>query len=116
MASVDFLEIKAAIPLSWALAALGWRGHSCWGDNRRGPCLVNGCTNRKRQPMWACNDKWYCHKCRIGGDVLDLWSRVHGLPLMAACYDLCGAFGMEVPYIPRRARRPRPSRNGEEDR
>lgn len=121
MPAIDLHEVVASVRLLDALALLRWPGRGLWGDNHRGPCPVRGCIHRYRQPFWCCNERWYCHKCKQGGDVLDLWAAVNGMSLFEAARDLCRAFALDVPYLPRGARKPRggrkprPAANREED-
>ncbi len=115
MPSVNFAAVRAAISVPRALGIIGWRAVSWGSDHHRGPCPIHGSASRSRS-MSVCSRVWYCHKCKIGGDVLDLWARLTGVwdwPCVAV--DLCRRAGVQVPYQRfRRARAKRARRQQEE--
>ena len=61
--------------------------------------------------------EWYCHRCKVGGDVIRLAELVFDLDPWAAALKLCELVECAVPYRTRASfRRPRKKRNGEEAR
>jgi DNA primase len=101
MPSIDYKALKSLIPVPRALALLSWRAYKSGGANSRGPCPVHNGKGGSFSTFTATSVEWYCHKCKRGGSVLDLWMRVKGLPLYAAALDLCRAAGVEPPRLPR---------------
>jgi hypothetical protein len=63
-------------------------------------------------------DGWFCHKCKRGGDVIDLAAALMRLAPVEAAAELCRSLGLAVPYLPRPERRPREraAREQEEER
>lgn len=117
MPSVDLRALKAAVSVPRALSLLGWKA-KCWNSTRhRGPCVIHASRPGSRI-MSVTHSHWYCHKCKVGGDVLDLWMRVRGIyEIVALAVDLCAQAGLDVPYQRfRRPRQPRQPRIREEAR
>jgi DNA primase len=42
---------------------------------------------------------FHCFRCGAGGNALDLWMALTGLPLHAAVLDLCQRLHQEVPWL-----------------
>jgi DNA primase len=43
---------------------------------------------------------WHCFRCGAGGNALDLWIAVTGLPVYEAALDLCRRLHLDVPRLP----------------
>lgn len=93
---IDFDAVKRLVPLSRVLTWLGWSALSINGSQRRGRCPLRKHDRSKRE-FAVRGEGWYCHKCGRGGDVLDLWASVRGVPLYPAAQDLCAHFNLTVP-------------------
>ncbi|MCI0464548.1 MAG: CHC2 zinc finger domain-containing protein [Gemmataceae bacterium] len=128
---IDFSALKREVRIDQVLHLLGWQFHRIKGPQARGPCPIHHSHSPKSTPFAVHygRQRWYCHICKDGGDVVDLWAKAHGLDLYAAAVDLCGALGVPVPYLPKdKAARVRsvlqvlqqrfrlPPRNGEGER
>jgi hypothetical protein len=97
---VDFAHVKSQLSLARVLDQLGLsarlRGR---GPQRRGPCPLHRGDGRGRTfsvnleaNVFQCFDK----SCGRKGDVIDLWSALHGLSLREAALDLVRTFGLEA--------------------
>lgn len=113
MPSIDYATIKSEVQLMQALRLLGWEPSGWATAQLRGPCPVHHSAGA-RSRIFAVDliaRSWYCHRCRLGGSVLDLWAAVHGLTLYDAAVHLCRAAQVPVPYLGRsKRRRPRAPR------
>ncbi len=92
MPSIDYDRLKAEIPLARLLDHLGWT-HRYVSEKgfRRGRCPLHGGSSTRSRSFSAdlATNSWYCHRCKVGGSVIDLWQRLHpGLELHAAAADL----------------------------
>ena len=88
MPSIDYQAIKDSYPLGlvlqrvWGIVAVRRdRGGS------HGRCPVCGSSPRSETLSWT-DRLWYCHRCCVGGSVIDLYARVFGLPIYAAAAEL----------------------------
>ena len=116
MPLIDFGRLKQLVPLRAALDLIGWKPtRERWGQ-ARGPCPVHSSRSTGSTTFHVTRDKWFCHKCLEGGDVLRLWCLLHNLDAHAAAVGLCRRLGLAVPWMPRgqcrprRPRKPRPPR------
>ncbi len=107
MCGVDFEAVKQQITIYGALKLLGWEWSHIKGHQARGPCPVHGSGSTKSRSLAVdlLHGSWYCHSCKRGGSVIDLWAAVHGLPIYEAAVALCHAVGLPVPFLPRRSSR-----------
>lgn len=115
MPSIDFAALKELVSVRRALELLWWRPVRRAGGQLRGPCPVHGSKRPGADTFAAAEREWYCHKCKRGGSVIDLWAGVRSLPLYEAALDLCRAAGVDPPLLARRgAPPPRPRADREE--
>jgi DNA primase len=107
---VDFAHVKRQLPMTGVLDHLGLssrlRGN---GPQRRGACPLHRGDARGRTfsvhleaQVFQCFDP----KCAAKGDVIDLRSKLHRMPLKDAALDLVQTFHLE----------PSPSASGPEKR
>ncbi len=98
------------------LSLIGWQSDQDRRGERRGRCPVCR-AHGGRRPVFVVNGSaWYCHRCKQGGNQLELYQAVERLELLEAAVRLCERAGVEVPYLPRRQRQPRPPRARTEKR
>lgn len=112
--ALDYAAVRAGVTMEQALDRLGWlaqlTGHR---PQLRGPCPIHGSAepghrsfsvNLERQ-VFRCFDPG----CAAQGNVLDLWSAVHQLPLYEAATHLNHTFGLtphDQPAPPRTSSKP----------
>lgn len=71
------------------------------GDELRGTCPIHQGDNRTAFAVHPDTGKWFCFRCSEGGDVLDLFIRVHGYTdRKLALMDLAATHGVEGPGRP----------------
>lgn len=99
MAGVDFAVVKAAVPLSEVLRLLGWSPTYKQGKRCRGWCPLHSSDPHGSRIFATNGDQWYCHKCKTGGDQLELYARVRGLTLYGAAIELCKRVCLPVPWL-----------------
>jgi DNA primase len=107
MPSIDYSAVKTLVTLDRALGILGWRPNQDDGYEWRGYCPKHALPNDHSKSFW-CRPKagwWYCHVCKRGGSVIDLYMMVHGFTVREAAIELCARAGLTVPYIARRTAR-----------
>lgn len=65
------------------------RGHRAWAC-----CPLHG----EKTPSMMFDDRggWHCFGCNQGGDAIDLYAALYGLPLLDAAYQLAADFGVAV--------------------
>jgi len=96
---VDFGHLKRQLPLERVLDQLGLLGRlRGMGAQRRGACPLHRGDGRGRTlsvnlatNVFHCFDK----ACGKKGDIIDLWSSLHGLSLREAALDLVRTFHLE---------------------
>jgi transposase len=100
---VDFAHVKSQLSLTQVLDHLGLltrlRGS---GPQRRGACPLHRGDGRGRTfsvNLDANVFQCFVKECGQKGDVIDLWSVLHGLSLREAALDLVRTFGLE-PCVP----------------
>lgn len=96
---VDFAHLKRQLSLAAVLDHLGLlarlRGR---GPQRRGACPLHRGDGRGRTFSVNLEDnvfQCFAKECGHKGDVIDLWSALHGLSLREAALDLMRTFGLE---------------------
>jgi transposase len=102
--SIDYAALRAQVSMAAALRALDWlerlRGG---GPQRRGPCPIHDRDQQRHRSFSVHLDKgvFQCFHagCGAHGNVLDLWSAVHGLPLYEAAQQLAQTLGITVPLL-----------------
>jgi DNA primase len=82
------------------------------GPQWRGPCPLHQSHSPSSRAFAAHLGKnlFHCFVCGAGGNALDLWAALRGLPLHAAVLELCQHLGQPVPWLdpsPRPGRRTR---------
>lgn len=104
---LDFVELKRLVTMRQVLFdVLGWQPTGDRGAQLRGPCPVHGSTTPGSRILSVHLEKnlFRCFKCDAGGNQLDLYAAVTGLPIYAACLELCEKLGFEPPRTPALAR------------
>jgi transposase len=100
---VDFAHIKAQLSLAQVLDQLGLSARLCGkGPQRRGPCPLHRGDGRGRTfsvNLEANVFQCFAKECGQKGDVIDLWSALHGLSLREAALELVRTFGVQ-PCLP----------------
>ena len=103
MPGVDFNLLRDQIQMQDVLNRLGFRPSRSTGTQLRGPCPVHK-SHSEHSRSFAVNltqGRFYCHRCHIHGNVIELWAAVHQQTLVQAAIDLCNSLGPEVPWIRR---------------
>ena len=103
MPGVDFHRLRAEITMQQVLDLLGFQPSQRTGQQWYGACPLHGASSR-RPRSFSVNvavGRYYCHQCHSHGNQLDLWAAATKLPLHPAAVNLCGALGLEVPWIRR---------------
>lgn len=75
------------------------------GNHLRGNCPLPGHAGGTSRSFYCLKDeqgrysKWHCHRCGVGGDVLDLWAVLRGLEHLNVAqqmHDLAEHFGVHL--------------------
>jgi transposase InsO family protein len=101
-ARIDFASLRRQVTIAQVLRHCGHldalRGT---GAQRRGPCPVHGPTHAGSRSFSVNLHKnvfrCFCPECGVKGNVLDLWSAIHQLPLHEAARHLAETFGLNLP-------------------
>ena len=98
---IDYARLRQDISISQVLHEIGWEPVRTSGAQLRGPCPVHKSTH-ERSRIFSVNteqDIWKCFKCDGGGNELDLYAAVTGLPIYEASLELCQKLGIEPPRL-----------------
>jgi transposase len=86
---IDFAALREGIGMDQVLAQLGWltklKGA---GPQRRGPCPLHAEDQRRPFSVHMTKKIFQCFHCGAQGNILDLWAKVHNLPLTEAARHL----------------------------
>src|SRR5215472_3552287 len=106
MPGVDYRAVRAAVTMQDVLTLLGWKPRSVAGPLVRGGCPVHTSTHRTSLAFSAQLRRgvWFCHSCKAGGNVIDLYAAVKLLPTFLAAVELCDRLARPVPWIDREGR------------
>jgi DNA primase len=107
MPPIDYRAARADVRLAEVLDLLGFVPCFRHGQQLRGVCPLHGSRRRISRSFAAHLGKsvWYCFRCGVGGNALELWAAVTRQPLYPAVCDLYRRLGRDVPLL--RASRPR---------
>src|SRR5271166_239343 len=103
MPGVDFDYVRREITIEQVLDLLGFAPTRRSGEQWYGRCPLGGCGSGRRG-TFSVNvalGRYFCHRCRSQGNVLELWAAATILPLHQAAIDLCQRLGHDVPWIRR---------------
>jgi DNA primase len=103
MPAIDYRAARSQLGLAEVLELIGYQPRSRQGDQLRGPCLLHGSRSASSRAFAAHLGKnvFHCFRCGAGGNALDLWTALNGLPRHAAVLDLCQRLGRPVPWLAR---------------
>jgi hypothetical protein len=94
MPYIDFEEVKANVTIRQVCDALQWKPSGGNAHTWYGPCPLH-CSNHvgQRYLRRCCSidlaqNRWYCHKCKKGGNQLDLFAQARKLSLYEAALVL----------------------------
>jgi putative transposase len=112
-AGMDFAALRGQVTMEQVLRHLGHFDHLRGpAEQRRGPCPVHGSSHAGSRAFSVNLAKnvfrCFCPECGAKGNVLDLWSAVHRLPLGEAARHLAQTFHLDLqaesekrnPYFP----------------
>jgi DNA primase len=119
MPAIDYRAARAQLGLADVLALIDYQPRCRQGQQWRGPCPLHGSRSPSSRAFAAHLGKnlFHCFRCGAGGNALDLWVALRGLPLHAAVLELCQRLGQPVPWLdqlPRRGRRIQATRSHQE--
>ncbi len=116
MPGIDYVLLRGQLSLAQVLDLVGFTVTVRRGPQVRGPCPVHrskhGSQTPRSRSFAAHLEKncWHCFGCGAGGNALDLYLAVTGLPVHEGALELCARLHMPVPYCDRpvsqRVRRP----------
>ena len=87
---IDFKLLNSQLPVRRVLDALGLRCHSVYGTHWRGKCPIHqsGSVVSRSFEVFLGQGRYYCHKCKATGDLINLWAHVRGLRVFDAARQL----------------------------
>lgn len=115
MASIDYVALKQQYTVAQVLAQV-WGITALRRDRggSHGRCPMCGHSPRSDTLSWT-EREWYCHRCCVGGSIIDLYARVFRVAVYDAARELSCRMGGRPPWTHRRAanRQPRRPNRGE---
>jgi DNA primase len=102
MPPIDFVHLKASVPILAVLELLGFVPVERHGDQIRGACPLHGASSPSSRSFSAnlAKNTFQCFRCKASGNQLDLWAKVQKVPIYDAAQDLCQRLGVSVPTKP----------------
>ncbi len=99
MPGIDYPRLRRRLSLAQVLDLVGFTATTRRGPQRRGPCPAHGSTTPRSRSFAAHLEKncWHCFRCGAGGNALDLYLAVTGLPVYAGALELCARLQLPVP-------------------
>jgi DNA primase len=101
MPGINFDKLRTQITMKQVLDLLGFEPSQRTGDQWYGPCPLHDSPSA-RPRCFSVNvaiGRYHCHRCHSQGHQIELWAAATRLPLHSAAIDLCGALGVNVPWI-----------------
>lgn len=96
---IDFRQIRLQIYPITLLMAAGWSYRFRRGDYYRGGCPLHRSSHVTSRCLSIKGEFWYCHKCKRGGDVIELAANLYHVEKLEAAHFLCEEFGLRKVYI-----------------
>jgi hypothetical protein len=98
MFRIDFKRFKESVAFADVFRLLRWKSSAVQAGRLRGPCpLCGGSEKSQRFSVDLDGKKWFCLKCKKGGNHLDLYLQAKDLSLYDGATDLAAALGMRLP-------------------
>jgi len=100
MPLIDYRRARELVSIRDVLSLLCWRPNQIKArQSARGPCPLHkgGGGSSRIFAVNYVNNWWYCHKCKTGGNQLELYAAALGLPLYDATLQLCEHVAGYVP-------------------
>lgn len=98
---IDYRAVRCQIPMERVIELIDYRPTSRRGHQLRGPCPLHlpDHPNPRCFSVEMKKGLFRCFTCGAQGNQLDLWARLHQLPLHKAAADLCHHAGVRIPII-----------------
>ena len=98
---IDYRAVRSQISMERVLELIDYHPTSHRGHQLRGACPFHS-PERPHPRCFSVELKkglFRCFTCGAQGNQLDLWARLHRLPLYRAAADLCHHAGIRIPII-----------------
>lgn len=97
MPFLDYGKVREQISLEQVLTLIGytllvktkWRSY--------GRCPLHCCVASRAASFYLSKNLWYCHRCKRGGNQLDLYVIKSGMDVFPAALDLCNRMRVKPP-------------------
>ena len=100
MPSIDYAALRRKVPILRILELIEFQPSSRRGDQWRGQCpFAEHPATNKRDPAFSVNvqrDIYYCHRCKSGGNQIDLWAAILQCEIHDAAVDLCHKLHIDI--------------------
>lgn len=92
---LDFKVLNRQLSALAVIRSLGLEADTCTRHKWRGRCPFHQSGNLRSRSLAVDLQlrAWYCHRCKVGGDLIDLWAGVRGIGLYRAAEELLRTFG-----------------------
>ena len=100
MPSIDYAALRGQVSICQILNVIAYQPSSRRGDQWRGPCPLPGHPPAQKHDraftVHVQRNIYYCHRCRSGGNQLDLWVALSRHELHEAVIDLCHKLQLDL--------------------
>jgi DNA primase len=100
MPSINYGALRRKVPIRRVLELVNFQPSSRRGDQWRGACpLPQHPATEKRDPTFSVNIQrniYYCHRCKTGGNQLELWAAMIHCGIYDAAVDLCHKLHIDI--------------------
>lgn len=98
MPGIDYAAVRREIPMRRVLELLRYEPAIRQGTRLRGQCPLPPACSPRSFTVDLQRNLFHCFGCDAGGNQLDLWSALHGLPLHRAAKHLCQEAQISIPW------------------
>lgn len=96
---IDYRALRSMVSAADVLRLINWHTGRYEPAGYRGPCPIHRSSSSSSRSLSAQGPLWHCHRCRRGGDALELWCQVHGVDWLTGAYQLCEVLRIDPPYL-----------------
>lgn len=99
MPAIDYARVREQVSLRQVLNLIHYQAHRWFAGRCYGPCPMACSTYPRCCSFEFSRNLWMCHRCKRGGNQLDLYAHWSDMGLFVATRHLCDHLGIELPWL-----------------